>query len=363
MTSAELTHIASELDALFAESPAAGYRTPRAPEIPRLASRYAEIVWTAAAQLPPLDVPGGSEPLAARPVFIVGLPRSGTSLLLNLLDSHPALGVLPTEGDLLTRFAPRLRRLDQSQQLRFLGKIWIARLIHGVNLPPYWLLGPPDTEPNPYLTFTRRIRSWGMSDGLQAYRRPYPAFLAVVLAWLESRHGTLEFAHWVEKTPGHEIHLRRSLRIFPEAKCIHVVRDPRAVLFSRIAIEANTGGRTNEVRRLAIDIGRSLRLAQRFAAQLGNMRYLVIRYEDLATDTEAVMQSVAQFLDIGFDRSLLQPTIAGRPTASNSSHAGSARAGVIDSPSAPPRFDAATCKLLARHGGRAAAGFGYDVGD
>ena len=42
------------------------------------------------------DAPGGTAP--ARAAFLVGVPRSGTTLLLRLLDGHPDLLVLPHES-------------------------------------------------------------------------------------------------------------------------------------------------------------------------------------------------------------------------------------------------------------------------
>ena len=48
-------------------------------------------------------------------------------------------------------------------------------------------------------------------------------------------------------------------------------------------------------------------------------RYLVIRYEDLASDREATMTRIAEFIGIPFSPNLLVPTQFGEKTGGNSS--------------------------------------------
>jgi hypothetical protein len=72
--------------------------------------RWAAAVWAEAERAGPVDLPpemvAWGRALAARPVFVVGVHRSGTTLLRDLLDGHPALSVLPAGGDLAHQPAP-----------------------------------------------------------------------------------------------------------------------------------------------------------------------------------------------------------------------------------------------------------------
>ena len=232
--------------------------------------------------------------------------------------------------------------------------------MHGSNLPPYWLLGAPDASPNPYVAFARRLVAWADANAVRAYGRPYDAFLPVVLAWALRAGGGSDASAWVEKTPYHEFVLGTSLRAFPAARCLHVVRDPRAIFLSRRTVEQNVHGSGGDPTRQAQEIGRSLSAAVRYRRQLGPARYRVVRYEDLAGDPESCMREVAAFLGIDFDAKLLRPTVAGRDAASNSSHDGPADAGVVLPPPAERAdCDAESLALLRRHAGRAAARFGY----
>jgi hypothetical protein len=103
--------------------------------------RWSAAVWAAAeragpAALAPDDVAWGRA-LAARPVFVVGVHRSGTTLLRDLLDGHPALSVLPAEGTWLTSLHPKIRRLPEAERLGAFGEEWLRRLANPVNQPPY----------------------------------------------------------------------------------------------------------------------------------------------------------------------------------------------------------------------------------
>src|SRR5690606_8473506 len=94
-----------------------------------------------------------------RPVFICGHHRSGTTLLQELLDGHPELLVLPSEGTYFSSFGyvaharPREHEVD-----RFIAE-WIVRLIDP-NHEPHFKLGRSDSSGNPYVLFAQRILGW-----------------------------------------------------------------------------------------------------------------------------------------------------------------------------------------------------------
>jgi hypothetical protein len=77
-------------------------------------------------------------PLASRfsgPLFIVGMPRSGTKLLRDLLRGHPLIGIPTTEANLLPRWAAEWHRLgDLSDRERFAA--FYRRAVRA----PYFLL-------------------------------------------------------------------------------------------------------------------------------------------------------------------------------------------------------------------------------
>ena len=281
--------------------------------------------------------------LAARPVFVCGAHRSGTSLVRNRLDGHPALAVLPSEGTFYTNLEARLAGRSPREQAAEMGQEWLRRFVNPSSQPPFWLLGRSSAEGSPYVEFARRLGAWwSVPDG----RRLWP-LVAVALAWA-GRGDLAGVERWVEKTPTNEHHLARLWGEFPQAKVIHVIRRPEDALASHKAL---MGGRWRPGRAVAAiyrDLGRSLRIA---VAQTPSDRYLLLRYEDLVGQAEETSRRLAEFLDIAPLLSLEQPTVAGRPVQANTSFAGDRER---------PALTRLERTILAAACGSAAVRLGYD---
>src|SRR5262249_25715579 len=134
--------------------------------------------WTSGAASKPLPEAAG------RHAFLLGFFRSGTTLLEQVLASHPDV-VASEEQNFLTAPANRF-------------------------LLPEWGLQEFD----------------GLSEGeLEIYREAY---------WREvaGRHGSLDGKAFVDKFPLHTMALPLIARLFPNAKILFAVRDPRDVLLS-----------------------------------------------------------------------------------------------------------------------------------
>jgi hypothetical protein len=143
------------------------------------------------------------------PVFIVGAPRSGTTLLRNLLSRHPALAI--------------------SGETRFYGDVYKRR----------WLFGDLSNLQNrrrlveQYLA-TRRVQQLGVDlDGLKQKllreATSYRELFAGILQYYADSQGKTRYG---EKTPHHAFFTERLSEWFPGASIIHLVRDPRAVVAS-----------------------------------------------------------------------------------------------------------------------------------
>jgi hypothetical protein len=370
----ELDRLETVIDGHLAGAGDGFYRRQRPQDMVRACDEYARLAWQTAAALGPrangaADLSWAPR-LVASPVFVMGAPRSGTTLLRNLLDGHPALSVLPCEGNLLTQFQARLRRMTRSERVAFLGRAWIARLVHSDGVPPYWLLGRAAARENPYVGFAQRAIAWAGVPCVTRLGAPYDAFVAVVLAFAASTRTDRQMRatrHWVEKSPLHELDISTSVRFFPEARCVHVVRDPRAVLLSRRTLEANAGGRPEAAGRFAREIGRSLKLAIRNQRLVGASQYCILRYEDFVTEPRAATARLCAFLRIAHDAAVDEPTVTGRPVPANSSHEPPTPTAASSPTVAAPadlssRLTAQELRLLRRHAGPAAAALGYRIG-
>lgn len=272
--------------------------------------------------------------IARRPVFVLGSRRSGTTLVRDLLDHHPALSVLPAEGTMLTNFAWHLKRLEPDSWLPFLGCEWLRRLANPINQQPYWLLGRSSAEGSPYVEFGRALRAWWplVKTRLGPRTTSWP-LVAIALAYAHCTTGLdadSPLQRWVEKTPTNERFLARLMAEFPEARMLHVVRHPFAVYASSCKALRDSGLPSSEETLVLRQMRLSYREAATRSAQPASDSYLLVRYEDLLEDTASGVERMASFLGIQPLPIMTQPTANGIPTPSNSSFDSNKVAGKLD---------------------------------
>lgn len=137
------------------------------------------------------------------PIFILGVPRSGTTLLRAILDSHPYIACGP-ETPWLGAHQPRS----------------VAALYR-------FLLDSPQGY----------VAAFRMDAGV--VRDATRAFVdSLLLAYARSKGKP----RWAEKTPDNALHLPTLLDLFPDARCIHLVRDPLDVALSTVRIPDHRRG-------------------------------------------------------------------------------------------------------------------------
>jgi len=249
-----------------------------------------------------------------RPIFVVGHRKTGTTLVQELLDGHPQLAVLPGESNHFHTFVLRFARAPgiAAEAQRW----WLLRLITPSGIPPFWALGNPwETASDPYAAFTARLLGLGNANP----GRDFLGMAAVALA-------AGDRLAWVEKTPGHEHRLDEILDAYPEARFVHVVRDPRSVAAAIVRLDRTTGQSTD-----LVDVGLSIRRSFEAAERGQGDRYLVVRYEDVVSDPDGVMRRVAGFAGIEWSETLLTPTVGGVGATSNSAWSARKVTGEIES--------------------------------
>ncbi len=211
------------------------------------------------------------------PVFILGSPRSGTSLLSRIINSHSEIGV-PFEsllysslygwhhyyGDLSER-SNRIRLVDDMLSLSQI-RAWTPR---------------PDR--------TRVLELYKRFDF-------HGAVEALIQAWLETQGKK----RWGEKSPWHAYYWRVLLEGFPEARFIHIVRDGRDAAMSWKA--ARFGPRHYYA--LAHRWVDYLQTVDALRAERGD-RLLEVQYEALLEQPEATVRTICTFLGVSFEPNML----------------------------------------------------------
>ena len=345
--------------AIAARLPGVGGASAR-PELLARLGDYSNAAIRAARELGAL-LPSSAECDAAmkwllRPVFICGHQRSGTTLLQNLLDGHPRVLLLPSEGTYFTSFAYVARGAPSELAMDRFASEWIARLVDP-NFEPHFRLGKSDSSRNPAVDFARALFGWHAALRTRVEPRLAP-LLAVAAAFKTTAAPHSAPSIWVDKTPQNE---RYAARFAPlgRARFIQLVRDPRATFASLAQIYRSGESEPFDAAEHARAIGRSLRLAIVNARRLAD-RYLVVRYEDLIARPAEEIERVRRFLDIPADPTLLVPTAGGRAVRANSSF-GAGAAGAIEGARSAPVLSPEHLDLLGAHASGAARALGYDM--
>ncbi|TKB46643.1 sulfotransferase family protein [Thalassotalea mangrovi] len=226
---------------------------------------------------------GTSDDFAKRlsPVFIVGCPRSGTTLLQVKLSAIEELAI-PPEDDFILRFYYKLKqdceRILTDQEVNHL----IDDLFyHDNGTFSQWHVSREQI--NQELATRKDITLRQLIDAI------YQAFLNR----LENKQ------RWGCKVPYFAAHIETLQHIFPFAKFIHIVRDGRAAYQSMLEREQHPDARQypKSPFNIAWQWQRFVNSAES-AGQKFSPQFLRIHYENLLADADAVYAQLATFLDV-----------------------------------------------------------------
>jgi len=206
--------------------------------------------------------------------FVVGVARSGTTLLRFMLDRHPALAI-PAE----THFLPSLiadprsgASLDRDEFVRRITSSF-AWADFGLNEAAF-------------SKAVAMLEPFTAADGIRVFYR----------LCAESQRKP----RWGDKTPTYTDQIASIAQLLPEAHFIHVIRDGRAVAASRRHLAFGPGP---EITSQARDWSRKIREARRQA--LSCPHYLEIRYEDLVMNAETVLRLMCDYLELEYHPTML----------------------------------------------------------
>ncbi len=255
-------------------------------------------------------------------IFIVGVSRSGTTLMRRILDKHSRIGII-TENHYLGHLLPwegtrhYFRRLGDLRddanvqamvELIYSGELQRRSRIR--ELSPYW----------------RWLTSKVPREDMEAYllgsdrseRGVFEAFMRVYA----DRRGNAVIG---EKTPAHLEYVDTLLDWFPDGRVIHCVRDPRAIYVSELRRRSEHAVGV-PYRQLAMvpailarfvllevtwawarAVHRHRRLSRRYPG-----RYTVVRFEDVVSRPRATLDAVCAFLGMEAEPHMLEQKVTSR---------------------------------------------------
>jgi tetratricopeptide (TPR) repeat protein len=206
-------------------------------------------------------------PGVPQPVFIVGFPRSGTTLIEQTLTVHPRIAAgdeLPYIND-ITQIMPRLLASPLAYP-EALAELWMGDQRDGLNeLRDYYL--------------NRAAKGGIFRSGADFF---------------------------TDKMPLNETHLGLISLLFPNAPIIHVIRHPLDVLLSVYSNHLTHGFYcAGQLETIAQHYALIADLVQHYRQHL-TMRYLAVKYEDMVVEQETNVRKILDFIGVDFDERCLR---------------------------------------------------------
>lgn len=250
------------------------------------------------------------------PVFIVGLPRSGTSILYELLAQDPRFRVpaswealfpcppLPDEGD------DEARRHQAHQMLTQWGRLapeYVTMHEMGADIPCECGMLTAHTFLSDHIAALIQSPSYhgllATADMEPVYR--YHRRLLQVLQW---RRGA---DHWLLKAPAHLGHLETLFKVYPDARVIQTHRDPIKSMASATSL-LGTLYWTRSDQHFEASLFEDLMLGEATASRLEAVMALRdgeqvpegqitdSRYQDLIDDPEGTVARLYRWMGLSF---------------------------------------------------------------
>ena len=263
------------------------------------------------------------------PIFVTGCYRSGTTLMTRLLDGHSDLLVFPIElkyfrqTDFPTEF-PSVQTARHASPLEAMKSVVATPFFKAfLGLPDAGFEQRPNLADIPTSRFRQEAfeRFLAEVSSVEDHHDAFCQFFAALATGLGIDPATWSQLRLVEKTPLQEQYITTLIDWFPNARFVHMVRNPYAVDVSNLNRNSGTLRRAIPTMRRSYEIG--IHNARTYPD-----RVLVVRYEDLVTDPSAVMQRVAKHANLRFESCLQTPSILGEAWTGNSSQAGTSFTGI-----------------------------------
>jgi hypothetical protein len=275
--------------------------------------------------------------LDRRPIFVIGVGRSGTTLLRLMLHHHPRIAI-PYESHFIPRYQAELASFgdlhDEANVLRLINKILDEDIVKlwDHHFDPQRIMG--------------RLREKSLAGVIDAIYTDYA-----------EGHGKVRWgdkSYYLDQLP-----IINSL--FPDAQFIHIIRDGRDVAASILKL---SWGPPNLIA-VAEWWNNHVWLGRRLGAILGPERYFEIRYEDLVEDPAGKLGEICEFLKEEYSPAMLDYHKAAKsaiPSEWQHQHHN------VDAPPQKNRayawkreMDPIDVAVFGRYAGRVLAEVGYEV--
>jgi len=233
------------------------------------------------------------------PVFVLGCPRSGTTVLYHMLLSAGGFAVYRAESNVFNLLVPRFGDLRSEKNRRRLLDYWLrSKLFHVSGL------NATDIE--------HRIMAECRSGG---------DFLRITMEETARKQGV---DRWADCTPDHLLNIPEIRDQLPGAFVIHIIRDGRDVALSYVQQHWSHPLPWDRHERLAV-AGMYWEWVVRKGREYGQTlrpNYYEVRFEELVTNQHEVLSRLGEFIGHDLDYDKIQQAGIGAVSEPNSSFLG-----------------------------------------
>lgn len=276
----------------------------------------AEAASAAPGEIALAGVPAGAE---VDHVFIVGLSRSGTTLMRYILDRHPEIAICP-ENHFMGHLAPfegvrhKLRRFGDLGRDENVHRAVSFLYDGGLERSSRW------RSPSRLWTWlARRVPREEFTDRiLQSDRSERAVFSAVMDAYADRQGKRIRG----EKTPAHLRYVATLMEWYPSGRVVHMMRDPRAIFSSEVRRRrSDPGGLPYRLLRhlgplftafvlveTTLTWAEGARRWRRYRRTFAD-RYRLVRFEQLVRHPEQEIEAICRFLGVDYHRALLDQEV------------------------------------------------------
>jgi hypothetical protein len=230
-----------------------------------------------------------NSPVPQNPIFIVGSPRSGTTLLQSLITTQPGIYSFPETH----YFSVIEKQATPDPAIETIDGDRLGNALETIEKKLELTLSKEEVEYLKALVQQRRLTSKAL-------------FESIVIHHLTRQKVTLDppdSFRWVEKTPTHCNFLHRIFALYPAARVLHIVRHPVPAIFSRKELfPTNKHTPLEELAHGWRRMQANVRRHQQEKPQLIKS----LRYEDLVERLQDTMEKIGTFLEIDLDPRLLR---------------------------------------------------------
>lgn len=214
------------------------------------------------------------------PIFVVGAPRSGTTILSVLLDRHSRISI-PPETQFFTEFLPSVQNEENASREE---KVRVALSFHRLK----------DLE----------LGHEEVMAKFRDYDNSYQALFQALLEAYCEKHMNVRPG---EKSPKHIEHVPFLLQKFPGAKVICIVRDGRDVVRSLLKVFWAEPGNPRRLGIFCMEWCDYAELTIKYQNVLPREQFYLVKYERLLTNPVDTLQNICAFIGEEFEPEQLDP--------------------------------------------------------